>query len=94
LFVAVAAEVVAFVLLMPRLYGRGPRAVAAGTLAIVGAHFILMMPAFGFAIGLLGALCVGNAAALARVERYQLGTAWLVDGTLKLLMGAAMMLQM
>lgn len=47
LVTAVALEALAFGFLMPRLYRSGPRAVTAGTLGIVGAHFLVMTPALG-----------------------------------------------
>ena len=90
LIFAVAAEIAAFVALMPRLYRSGHRAVVAGTLAIVGGHFAMMAPAFGPSIVALGLLCVLNAAALWTTPRYLAGGAWAVDGLLKLLVGLVM----
>lgn len=90
LALAVALEVAAFVLLLPRLHRAGERAVVAGTLAIVGGHFVLMLPAFGPAIGLLSGLCLANAFILWRSPGYAPGIGWAVDGAIKLAMGAAM----
>ena len=90
LALAVGLEVAAFALLLPKLHRAGERAVVAGTLAIVGGHFAVMMPAFGPVIGLLGGLCIANALILWRSPGYALGTGWTVDGALKLVLGAAM----
>jgi hypothetical protein len=91
LVVAVAAEIAAFLLLMPRLYRAGERAVIAGTLAIVGGHFAVMIPAFGPLIGLLAALCLGNAWAIWKMRDYSLARGWTVDGAMKLAIGACML---
>jgi hypothetical protein len=90
LAVAISVEIGAFVALMPRLHPRGPRAVTAGVIAIVGAHFILMVPAFGWPIAALGVLCVLNAALLWRSSRYPARAADALDGILKLMFGVAM----
>jgi hypothetical protein len=89
LMVAIALELAAFSFLMRPLHRRGERAVVAGTLAIVGAHFIVMWPAFGPLIGVLGIACCVNAAA-AWFTSYSLRAAWFIDGVLKLAFGLAM----
>ena len=66
-------------------------AVIVTTLAIVGAHFIIMLPAFGPLIGVLGFLCLVNAAAAWRKLMYPSSAAWLVDGAMKLLLGAILL---
>lgn len=91
LALAVAGQAVAFVVLLPRLHRAGERAVVAGTLGIVGAHFMLMLPAFGPAIGALSLLCIANALALHRSPRYAIRSGWLVDGAVKLALGAIML---
>lgn len=91
LIIAIILEIVAFVVLIPRARPRGDRAVIVTTLAIVGAHFIIMLPAFGPLIGALGFLCLVNAAAAWRKLTYPSGTAWLVDGAMKLLLGAILL---
>ena len=90
LALAVAVEVAAFAALLPRLHLAGERAVVAGTLAIVGSHFVLMLPALGPAIGVLGGLCTANALILWRSPRYPLGKGWAIDGAIKVALGAFM----
>jgi hypothetical protein len=89
LIVAIALELAAFSFLMRPLYRRGERAVITGTLAIVGAHFIVMWPAFGPMIGALGIACCANAAA-AWFTSYSPRAAWFLDGVLKLGFGVLM----
>jgi hypothetical protein len=69
---------------MPRVRARGQRAVLVLTLAIVGAHFFIMLPAFGSLIALVATLCVANAAAAWRWAYYRTEIAWLIDGLIKL----------
>ena len=59
-------------------------------LAVVGSHFVLMAPAFGPLIGLLGMLTLGNALVGARFQNYSLQIVWAMDGFLKFALGAAM----
>lgn len=68
----------------------GSRAVTMAVLAIVGAHFVIMAPAFGPLIVLLSAVTVGNALAGACLPRYSLRMLWAVDGALKLGVGVLM----
>jgi uncharacterized membrane protein len=89
---AVVAEAVAFRVLMPFLHQRGERAVTAGTLMIVGAHFLVMTPAFGPLIGVLSVACCLNALAVWSWDRYGLAAAWFADGLIKLGFGALMAL--
>jgi hypothetical protein len=84
LVVAIIVELVAFVTLMPRIRLHGQRAVLSSTLAIVGAHFLIMLPAFGSVIALVGTLGVANAAAAWRCTDYRTELAWLIDGLIKL----------
>ena len=60
------------------------------TLAIVGAHFVVMVPALGPLAGILGVACVANATGLARIAGYGVPNAWAADGVLKVALGAAM----
>jgi dihydrofolate reductase len=83
LVVAIIVEFVAFATLMPRMRVRGQRAVLASTLLIVGAHFLIMFPAFGPLIALVATLCVANAAAAWRWTHYRTEIAWLIDGLIK-----------
>lgn len=91
LAVAVAAEVAAFVVLMPRLYRAGERAVVTGTLAIVGGHFVLMLPALGPMIAAMGVLCIANAVLLWLSARYPLRIGWTADGVIKFSFGLVML---
>ncbi len=90
LVTAIVVEFAAFPLVMPRVRPRGERAVAVATLAIVGAHFLIMEPALGALAGVLGLACMANAGALARVPGYGVRAAWAVDGGLKVAFGVAM----
>ena len=90
LVVAVTLELVALIWAIRRFSPQGERAVTIAVLAVVGAHFVLMAPAFGPLIVLLAAFTVGNALVGARLQTYSLRTIWAVDGFLKLGMGAAM----
>ena len=75
---------------MPRLRPKGERAVVAATMGIVGLHFLIMIPAFGFLIGLMGVACTLNATAFVTLSRYPTDVAWFMDGFLKLTLGLAM----
>jgi hypothetical protein len=83
LVLAIIVEFVAFLTLMPRIRVHGHRAVLVLTLAIVGAHFLIMFPAFGSLIALVGTLCVANAAAAWRWADRRTDIAWLIDGLIK-----------
>jgi hypothetical protein len=90
LVAAIVVEFAAFPLVMPRVRPRGERAVAVATLAIVGAHFFVMLPALGPLVALLGLVCMVNAGALARVPGYGVRAAWGIDGLAKVGFGVAM----
>lgn len=89
LILAIIVELAGFTFLMPRLWRRGEREAVAGTLMIVGVHFVVMWPAFGPMMAVLGGVCAANGA-IARRTNYPLRAAWLVDGILKLGFGVAM----
>ena len=91
LIAAIVVEFTAFPLVMPRVRPRGERAVAVATLAIVGAHFFVMLPALGPLVGVLGLVCVANAVGLARLPGYGVRAAWAVDGAAKVGFGVAML---
>ena len=91
LILAIVLEVIAFVLVMPRARPHGERAVTIATLGIVGAHFLVMTPAFGPLIAVLGLLCAVNAATAWKRPAYSSGAAWLADGVLKLAFGAMLL---
>ena len=90
LIVAVVLEMLAFALIMPRLRGR-ERQMAYAALVIVGAHFLLMLPAFGPLIFVLGLLCVLNASLGMISEAIPLSYVWAIDGLLKIGVGALML---
>lgn len=91
LAIAIGLEIAAFRLVLPRLTPRGERATIAGTLGIVGVHFLVMLPTFGVLVGLLGAACTLNAIPVWRTASYPVALAWAIDGMLKLAFGAAML---
>jgi hypothetical protein len=90
LALALVLEIAGFSYLMPIMRPRGERAMLSATLGIVGAHFLVMLPAFGPLIGGLGLGCTLNAAGFWRISTYRAEFAWFVDGCLKLAFGAAM----
>ena len=90
LALAILLEIAGFAYLMPAVRPRGERATLGATLGIVGAHFLVMLPAFGPLIGALGLACTLNAAVFWRFSAYRAAFAWFVDGCLKLLLGMAM----
>jgi hypothetical protein len=90
LALAIFLEIAGFLYLMPVVRPRGERATLGATLGIVGAHFLVMLPAFGPLIGALGLACTLNAVGFWRLFAYRAGLAWFVDGCLKLLLGMAM----
>ncbi len=59
-------------------------------LIIVGAHFVLMAPAFGPSIAVLGLLSILNAVAALRATQIPLSTSWFIDGALKASLGGLM----
>lgn len=89
---AIVAEVIAFRVAMPRVRPAGLRPTLLVTLAIVGGHFLVMVPAFGLPILVLALLCLGNAATAWRMPAYPVSAAWFVDGLFKTCVGVAMWL--
>lgn len=92
LVIAIVVEIVTFRVVMPGLRRKGEPSILVATLAIVGAHFLIMLPAFGPWIGLLGMACVANALLLSAQSVYPANAAWFVDGVLKLAFGAILLL--
>jgi hypothetical protein len=90
LALAIVLEIAGFRYVMPAVRLRGERATLSATLGIVGAHFLVMLPAFGPLIGALGLACTLNAVGFWLLFAYRTGVAWLIDGCLKLLLGIAM----
>jgi hypothetical protein len=91
LVLAIVLEIAAFRFFMPNVRRRGDRATYGATMGIVGAHFFVMLPAFGPLIGMLGLACTLNAAAFWRLSRYPASAGWFVDGCSKLVFGLAML---
>lgn len=89
---AIIAETLAFRLIMPRVRPLGERPMLVASLAIVGAHFLVMIPTFGIPILILAVLCLANAGAAWRVPAYPISAAWFVDGIFKIGIGLAMLL--
>ena len=92
LVAAILLEIAGFRVMMPRLRAHGERAALVGSLAIVGLHFFIMLPAFGPLIGGLGLACSANAVAAWRNSAYRINSAWLADGLFKFALGLVMML--
>lgn len=92
LAMAVLVEIVAIVVLMPRAARHGERAMTVTILAIVGAHFLIMFPAFGPLIVALGLASLANALVAGRARAYPLPALWAGDGALKAAAGVAMFL--
>jgi len=89
---AIIAEVIAFRLIMPRVRPLGERPLLLASLAIVGAHFLIMIPTFGLPIMALGLLCLANAGMAWRAPSYPISAAWFVDGLFKVGIGLVMLL--
>ena len=90
LFFAIAVEIALIPVLRRRLRPHGERTLMLGILILVGAHFVLMAPAFGPLIVLLGVLAIGNAWVGLKIPTLPLRGLWLVDGCLKVGVGALM----
>ena len=88
LILAIGVEMAVLPFLRRALRPRGPRVVLLGVLTLVGAHFLLMAPAFGPLIVLLGLLTMGNALTGLRYPESSFRLLWLIDGGLKLVLGA------
>lgn len=91
LVVAVLLESAALVWAIRRFAPSGERTLTIAVLIVVGAHFVLMAPAFGPLIVLLAILTIANALAGLRFQSYPLPRLWVLDGALKLAFGAAML---
>jgi hypothetical protein len=85
---AVAFEAAAIFLAIRRLRARGERAVNLGILIAVALHFLVMTPALGPVVVVLGVLTALNAWGGLRSQRLSLQAHWLLDGSLKLVAGA------
>jgi hypothetical protein len=92
LVVAVAFEIIAIAVVVGQLRKRGERTLKLGILLAVGTHFLLMAPAFGPLIVLLGFLAILNALLGLRSPDLSVRTLWLFDGGLKLAIGAVLWL--
>ncbi len=90
LLVAVIAEVTAVAWLSRWLRRADERRRILSILMVVGVHFLVMAPAFGPLVVVLGLLSVANAAAGLHAAATPWPTFWFVDGTLKAGIGGAM----
>ncbi len=75
-----------------RLRPQGPRVHMLGVLVAVGAHFFIMIPAFGPVIAMLGCLLIGNAALGWNRPAEPNHRIWLADGLIKTGVGLLMWL--
>lgn len=62
------------------------------TLAIVGIHFLVLLPAFGLVIVLLGSLSLLNAAIAWRHLFYRVEAAWALDDAMKVAAGVSLIM--
>ncbi len=85
---AVAFEALLIATLISRFKTERGRTI--GVLTIVGAHFVIMAPAFGPLIVLLGFLCMINALSGLFGAAHSLPKLWAADGAFKIAVGAAM----
>lgn len=92
LIFAIAVEMAVLPVLRRRLRPHGERTLLLGILVLVGAHFLLMAPAFGPMIVLLGFLAIFNAWCGLRFPAIDFRVVWLADGCFKLAVGALMWL--
>ena len=92
LVVAVAFEIAVIAVVVGQFRTRGERTLRLGILLAVGTHFLLMAPAFGPLIVLLGVLVILNALLGLRSPSLSVRTLWLLDGSLKLAIGAVLWL--
>jgi hypothetical protein len=91
LIFAIAIEMAVLPFLRRWLKPKGLRTFLLGILALVGAHFILMAPAFGVLIVLLGSLTLANALAGLKYPAISLDLLWALDGGLKFALGALLL---
>jgi len=71
-------------------YEFGSREFWLAMLFVVGVHFLLLTFSHGPICGLLAVLCIVNVVIASRVPSMGVGTAWSIDGLLKMTAGAAM----
>ena len=88
---AIAVEMVLIRVLAHRLRPLGQRTVNLGMLVLVGAHFLLMIPAFGPLIAGLAVLVILNAVRGWRSPQVSFEAVWVADGFLKLLAGCLLL---
>jgi hypothetical protein len=91
LIFAIAIEMAVLPFLRRWLKPKGLRTFLLGILTLVGAHFILMAPAFGVLIVLLGLLTMANALAGLKYPAISFDPFWALDGGLKVTLGALLL---
>jgi hypothetical protein len=92
LVVAIAFEVAVIAVVVRRLRTRGERTLNLAILVGVGAHFLLMAPAFGPLIVVLGLLAMLNAVYGLRSPGFSFRAVWFLDGVLKVAIGGVLWL--
>ena len=92
LVAAIAFEIVVIAVLVRKLRNRGERILNLAILVGVGAHFLLMAPAFGPLIVVLGLLAIINAAYGLRFPGVSFRILWFLDGALKAAIGGVLWL--
>jgi hypothetical protein len=91
LIFAIVIEMALLPFLRRWLKPKGFRTFLLGILTLVGAHFILMAPAFGVLIVVLGFLTMANALAGLKYPALPFDLLWALDGSLKVALGALLL---
>jgi hypothetical protein len=91
LIFAIAIEMAVLPFLRRWLKPKGIRTFLLGILTLVGAHFLLMAPAFGVLIVSLGLLTMANALTGLRYPGISFRLLWALDGGLKIGLGALLL---
>jgi hypothetical protein len=92
LVLAIAFEIAVIAVVVRRLRTRGERTLNLAILVGVGAHFLLMAPAFGPLIVVLGLLAMLNAVYGLRSPALSFRALWFLDGVLKVAVGGVLWL--
>jgi Kef-type K+ transport system membrane component KefB len=90
--VAITLEMIAIPIVARLTKHRGEREMNISILFVVALHFFIMLPTFGPSVGILGLACAVNLVAAVKIPSYRFSLLWLIDGCLKISMGALMLL--
>jgi hypothetical protein len=90
--VAITLEMIAIPIVVKLTKHRGDRDMNISILLVVALHFFVMLPAFGPSVGILGLACVMNLVTAVKIADYRFSLVWLVDGCLKIVAGALMLI--